>query len=246
MESTSLRTPDDALSYIAPIGEFVPYTCNVTASHPTIRTRVRSLQRRWLLFCLSEIGQTLVLFSCCLRVVSLHLTSHHPTCQNAKAGTEYGQPSRSLHLTLGHGLKHPSSALRSSHTAGLTPKYACLHRLLPHALGLLCSGAGECQSKSVLLSSESFPIAVATWLLRRFATCPPKATLASAVPWCDTSQDVCSQVDSWETSSSCRTQVHLHWTSWSQPSVVEPVVALLFDNVFCKHLGSFFPHINSR
>lgn len=79
MESTSLQTPDDALSYIAPIGEFVPYTCNVTASHPTIRTRVRSLQRRWLLFCLSEIGQTLLLFSCCLaRVVSLHLTSHHP------------------------------------------------------------------------------------------------------------------------------------------------------------------------
>lgn len=81
MEGTNLQTPDDALSFIAPIGEFVPYTCHVTASHPTIRTRVRSLQRRWLLLCLSDIGQTLLLFSCCPRVVSLHLTSHHPNCE---------------------------------------------------------------------------------------------------------------------------------------------------------------------
>lgn len=125
MESTSLQTPDDALSYIAPIGEFVPYTCNVTASHPTIRTRVRSLQRRWLLFCLSEIGQTLLLFSRCLacRLTSPHLSP--PRLPNAKAGTEYGQPARTSHLTLGHGLKHPTSALRSSHTAGLMARSAC-------------------------------------------------------------------------------------------------------------------------
>lgn len=144
MESTSLQTPDDALSYIAPIGEFVPYTCNVTASHPTIRTRVRSLQRRWLLFCLSEIGQTLLLFSCCLarRLTSPHLSLTIPNCQNAKAGTDHGQPARSSHPTLGHGLKHPSSALRSSHTAGLTPKYACLHRFLPTPLAS-CAAAGN-------------------------------------------------------------------------------------------------------
>lgn len=143
MESTSLQTPDDALSYIAPIGEFVPYTCNVTASHPTIRTRVRSLQRRWLPFCLSEIGQTLLLFSCCLacRLTSPHLSPPR-TAKNAKAGTDYGQPARSSHPTLGHGLKHSSSALRSSHTADLMPKYACLHRLLPMPLASCAAAQG--------------------------------------------------------------------------------------------------------
>lgn len=157
MESTSLQTPDDALSYIAPIGEFVPYTCNVTASHPTIRTRVRSLQRRWLLSCLSEIGQTLLLFSCCLacRLTSPHLSP--PRLPNTKAGTEYGQPAQ-LHLTLGHGLKHPTSALRSSHTADLIPRYACTDSC--PCSWLPVQRHRECQSKLMLLSSESFPLAV--------------------------------------------------------------------------------------
>lgn len=189
MESTSLQTPDDALSYIAPIGEFVPYTCHVTASHPTIRTRVRSLQRRWLLFCLSEIGQTLLY--CCFRaasrVVSLHLTSHHPELPNAKAGTDCGQPARSSHPTLGHGLKPPSSALRSSHTAALMPRYACTDSgpcswlpALPHM---------ECQSRLMLLSSESVPRAVPFGFRVDFRAALTNAIPASTVPWHNTSQD---------------------------------------------------------
>ena len=102
MEGTSLQTPDDALSYIAPIGELVTYTCHVTAPHPTIRTRVRSLQRRWLLLCLSEIGQTLLLFSCCPRVVSSHLTSHQtPTAKVPKLV----QSTARRTLTLAHGFE---------------------------------------------------------------------------------------------------------------------------------------------
>lgn len=131
MEGTNLQTPDDALSYIAPIGELVPYTCHVTASHPTIRTRVRSLQRRWLLLCLSEIGQTLLLFSCCPRVVSPHLTSHQPP--TARCQSWYRQSTARRVLTLAHGLKRPSltPAVKSHRRPDAQ---ICLHRLLPMLL----------------------------------------------------------------------------------------------------------------
>lgn len=141
MESTNLQTPDDALSYIAPIGEFVPYTCHVTASHPTIRTRVRSLQRRWLLFCLSEIGQTLLLFSCCLasRVVSLHLTSHHPKCHMPKLV----QSAASLPVASDSGSWVETSLVgHAVESHRRLDAQVCLHRLLHYVLGFLCSGAG--------------------------------------------------------------------------------------------------------
>lgn len=34
MENTNLQIPEDALSYIAPIGEFVPYTFDVNCLSP--------------------------------------------------------------------------------------------------------------------------------------------------------------------------------------------------------------------
>lgn len=144
MESTSLQTPDDALSYIAPIGEFVPYTCNVTASHPTIRTRVRSLQRRWLLFCLSEIGQTLLLFSCCLaRVVSLHLTSHHPELPKCQS---WYRPRPARPLIASHSGSWVETSLVGpaveSHRR-LDTQICLPAQTLAHALAFLRSGTGN-------------------------------------------------------------------------------------------------------
>lgn len=141
MESTSLQTPDDALSYIAPIGEFVPYTCNVTASHPTIRTRVRSLQRRWLLSCLSEIGQTLLLFSCCLACRLTYFTSPLIT-QTAKYQSWYRvRPARSIASDSGSWVEtsHAGPAVQSHRRLDTQ---ICLCRLLPMILASCAAAQG--------------------------------------------------------------------------------------------------------
>lgn len=140
MESTSLQTPDDALSYIAPIGEFVPYTCNVTASHPTIRTRVRSLQHRWLLSCLSEIGQTLLLFSCCLacRLTSPHLSP--PGLPKYQSWYRV-RPARSIPSDSGSWVEtsHVGPAVQSHRRLH---SQICLHRLLPMLLASRAAAQG--------------------------------------------------------------------------------------------------------
>lgn len=85
MEGTNLQTPDDALSYIAPIGEFVPYTCHVTASHPTIRTPCQifatSLAAALLVRNRPNLTTVFVLPSC--RLTSPHL-SPTPNCEMPK------------------------------------------------------------------------------------------------------------------------------------------------------------------
>lgn len=125
-------------------------------SHPTIRARVRSLQRRWLLLCLSEIGQTLLLFSCCPRVVSPHLTSHQPP--TAKIPKLVQSTARGPGSGSGSWVRMFFVDFRGRVTPpDLMPKYACTDSCPCGWLPV--QRHRECYPQLMLLSSESIPLA---------------------------------------------------------------------------------------